>query len=391
MELKVEDRLILSCIKLNPTSNELEQINDLIPDIQDWDYLVSTIIDRGIGPLLYKKLPLLTNHSLVPEDIQLKLKQAYYKTFSRSTILYDTFRKIAEAFNDQNIPVITLKGIYLSEWLYQDIGLRQFSDIDLLVKEEDGDKCLDILSSLGYVPNEFKVSEIVRKNTEMVHYPAMICNGALIEIHTKLHKKTELYDLNVDELWKNALQTNINSVSVLRLNSNDLLIHLCLHLDKHFCTGHVQFTCFSDITNLLDKLAEIIDWKKFTESCLLYNCENIVFKYIVLVHAYMNAPVPDSIIKKYTYLLTEKDEQLFCKYLKGYSAEKSNIPTHLVNFKHLLTFSDKVKYISGVFFPPKALMIQIYQIRHSTLIPFYYPYRYYCGLKWMINRLLGKR
>jgi len=225
----------------------------------------------------------------------------------------------------------------------------------------------------------------------MVHYPAMICNGALIEIHTKLHKKTELYDLNVDELWKNSLQTNVNSVSVLTLNSNDLLIHLCLHLDKHFCSGHVQFTCFCDITNLLDKLAEIIDWKKFTDSCLLYNCENIVFKYMVLVHTYMNAPVPDSIIQKYKYLLTEKDEQLFCKYLKGYSAEKSNIPTHLVNFKQLLTFSDKVKYISGVFFPPKALMIQIYQIKHSSLIPFYYPYRYYCGLKWMINRLLGKR
>ena len=87
MELKAEDRLILSCIKINPTPNELEQINDLIPEIQNWEYLISTIIDRGIGPLLHKKLPLLTNSLLIPETVQSKLQQVYYKTFSRCTLL----------------------------------------------------------------------------------------------------------------------------------------------------------------------------------------------------------------------------------------------------------------------------------------------------------------
>ena len=58
MELKAEDRLILSCVKIQPGATELEQINNLIPLIQDWETLTKNIIDRGIGPLLYKKLPL---------------------------------------------------------------------------------------------------------------------------------------------------------------------------------------------------------------------------------------------------------------------------------------------------------------------------------------------
>lgn len=142
MELKVEDKIILSSINIHPSPIELEQLNGLIPLVEDWNYLISTIIDRGIGPLLFKKLPLLTNSLLIPESVKLKLQQVYYRTFSRSAFLYEHFRKIAEAFISQEISVIALKGIYLSEWLYQDIGLRQFSDIDLLVKEEDGDKCL---------------------------------------------------------------------------------------------------------------------------------------------------------------------------------------------------------------------------------------------------------
>ena len=284
MELKAEDLLILSCVKLEPNAMELDQINSLIPQVQDWDYLIKAIIDRGIGPLFFKKLTLLSNSSQIPENIKNKLQQVYYKTLSRSTILYMHFRKIAEAFAVENIPVIVLKGIYLSEWLYQDIGLRQFSDIDLLVKEEDGLKCLAILAELGYKPIDDIRSNYVKNNLEIIHYPPMVLNGASIEIHIKLQRKSEKYHLFVDDLWKNAISETVNNTFVFALNNNDLLIHLCIHLDKHFREGHVQFTCFNDITNLLDKVANIIDWKVFGNTCRKYNCENIVFKYICLLY-----------------------------------------------------------------------------------------------------------
>jgi Uncharacterised nucleotidyltransferase len=112
LSLSVEDRLILSSIKLCPNQDELEQINCLILQIQDWDYFIHTIIDRGIGPLLYTKLPLFSNSSQIPETVKTNLQQVYYKTFSRSTILYEHFQKIAGAFVAKNIPVIGLKGIY---------------------------------------------------------------------------------------------------------------------------------------------------------------------------------------------------------------------------------------------------------------------------------------
>ena len=70
MELSPEDKLILSSIKIHPSKSELEQINNLIPKVQDWDYLISTLIDRGIGPLFYKKLPLLSNSAFIPIGIR---------------------------------------------------------------------------------------------------------------------------------------------------------------------------------------------------------------------------------------------------------------------------------------------------------------------------------
>lgn len=380
MQLELEDRLILLSIKKVPSLIELEQINNLIPLIHDWDYLITTLIDRGIGPLFFNKLPFLSNNTLIPEVVKTILQQVYYKTFSRSTILHDHFRKIAEAFNKHNIQVIALKGIFLSQELYQDIGLRQFSDIDLLVKEEDASSCLSILDTMGYKPVEFKVSEFVRKNTETIHFPPMVNRGVSIEIHIKLHKNTESYHLDIVEIWKNAVPVTVDNIPVYALNTNDLLIHLCVHLDKHFRSENVQFTCFNDITNYLEKYAEIIDWNSFILTCQKYNCENIVFKYIVLVHKYMNAIVPESIIQKYSYLLKEKDEQLFINLLKG---EHSNsiIKNYMASLSHVKGLHHKINFVFDIVFPPKAFMIQLYKIKNPTLVLFYYPYRHFIGIK----------
>jgi hypothetical protein len=290
--------------------------------------------------------------------------------------------------------VIGLKGIYLSEWLYQDIGLRQFSDIDLLVKEEDGEKCLAVLAELSYRKSENgNLSELVESQLKLnrVHYPPMILNGVSIEIHLKLHSKNENYHVIVPKLWENAIPVVLHGVQIHALAINDLLIHLCLHLDKHFRIGHVQFTCFNDITNILERYSGTIDWQAFTETCQYYNCEEVVSKYLVMIHTYMNASVSDDIILKYNYLLTENDEQLFCRYLRGNKGSFITLSGHFVYVGKLKHFSEKVKYGWDVLFPSKSFMIHKYQIKHHKRVLFYYPYRYYLGIMGVINHLRRSR
>jgi hypothetical protein len=422
MTLSYEDKLILSVVKLQPSLIELERINGLIPKIQNWEYLITTIIDRGISPLLYKKLPLLSNNTLIPLSVKTKLQQVYYKTFSRSTILYNHFGIIARAFSEQNIPVIALKGIYLSEWLYQDIGLRQFSDIDLLVKEEHAIKCIAILAELSYKATDTMKTDFVKAKEEIVHYDPMVLDGVSIEIHIKLHLNAEKYHLPISVFWKNAIPVVVNSNLIYTLNTTDLLIHLCIHLDKHFRDGHVQFTCFSDITNLLEKEATNLYWNDFAQTCKKYKCEDVVFKYIILVNKYMYAFIPGEVILKYGRLLSQSDEQLFIKYLNGYTNFASGVKGHLGSLKKLNTIIDKVRYIWDIVFPPKAFMIQKYNISDKRLVIsdkrlvisedsvvgsmqnyklqtinnkqifwwLWYPYRWWVGVKGVLRMIRGK-
>ena len=391
MQLSPESKLILSCVKITSTHEELETIDNLISKIKDWDYLVFTIIKRGAASLLYRKLPLLLNNNLIPSEAERKLKKTYYTTLNRNVKLYETFAKVAETFNKHNIRFIALKGIYLSEYLYQDIGLRQFSDIDLLVNEADGSTCLKLLKKLGFhAEHEYTVNEFIDSKSQ-AHYNAMVFNEMSVEIHVKLQNASEKYQQNLDEIWQKAQSITLNNVNAESLEFTDLLIHLCLHLDKHFISSHLQFTCFNDIVNLLWKissqqttdnrqqstvsshqLSENFDWDKFEKKCINEKYSNTVFKYLVMVHNIYNAPLPDVLNIKYQYLLTEEDEERFFRYLSGdknefvgYQKDRSKVEVHLIHLKKLHTFSDFFKYGMGIIFPSKSFMIEKYGLDAS--------------------------
>jgi len=140
-QLNNQQQLIPASAKLHLSEVELQAIDTLILNIEDWDYFSTQIIERGLAPIFYKKLPLLSNSQLIPTQVQTRLRAAYYKTVSRSMMLYGAYHEVTEQFIKAGIPVIALKGMYISEHLYQDIGLRLMSDIDLLVREEDGERC----------------------------------------------------------------------------------------------------------------------------------------------------------------------------------------------------------------------------------------------------------
>ncbi len=391
MTLTPTDQLLLSSVKIQPTSGELERMNQLIPHITNWDELAQMAIDRGMAPLLYKKLGLLSSASMIPDPAKQKLQGAYYRTLSRSMVLYDAFRKAAEAITAAGIQVVALKGIYLSEWLYKDIGLRQFSDIDLLVKKEDGEKCLEILAGLGYKESGSSVSAMIAKESGQIHYTPRVLNGVSIEIHTSLDRIKNGRQLNPELLIEKSEPVIIYNVSINTLQFYDLIIHLNIHLDKHFKEGQANFTGFIDIANLLSMHENELDWNTLKARCDDYKCEETVFKYLMLISKYFNAPVPDKIIENYAPKLTINDENLFIDYLHGYVGTSYGASTHIENFHKIEGWMKKIRYLFLVVFPTKAYMVEGYQMKNPHLYWLYYPYRHWIGLKGFAKWVFGKR
>lgn len=144
-----ENQLIIAACSPAP---DLIHLKQYISTIDNWDKTTAKLIKKGVAPLLLDIAEKNTKiQKEIPEEVMAKLRQAYFKTVSRSMLLYDAFREIAEALNKEGIQAVALKGIYLAEQLYPKIGLRQFSDIDLLFRIEDAEKALELFTRVPLI------------------------------------------------------------------------------------------------------------------------------------------------------------------------------------------------------------------------------------------------
>ena len=375
LQLKQEEQLILLSADINPDKSILNRIDEIIPTIIDWDYFTKLAINSAAAPLIVDKISRLRNAGLFPETIKCKLKQASLKTLGRNMLLIEHFRQVIRAFNEAQIPVIALKGSMLSEWLYGNINLRQFSDIDLLVPEKNGPLALVILERMGYSASKWKMSDFISEHTKIVHYTPMIRNGVCIEIHIRLHYISEAYQVDLNAIWQRAVPLQLHGVPVLGLCPEDLLMHLCIHLDKHVHSGQFQFTCLYDIVNMLNHKGDVLNWTFFEQLCLQANAVSVTYKYLLLAQKYMNGQLPISVSEKYSHTFEPKVEQIFLAVLRGNSIQNYASSVYR-NVSGLDSFSNRIHYLFDLFFPKWDFMKKRYRLKRKRQLWTYYPYRH---------------
>ena len=379
--LTPEEKLILLTADIQPEITVLNQMDDLIPNVSHWEAFTKMAIDRAAAPLFVEKLPQLNLTGQIPEPVLRKLKQASLRTLSRNMLLTEHFRRVIQALGHAGIPVIALKGAMLSDWLYGNINLRQFSDLDLLVPPGKGLDAVSCLKEIGYQSNYPVLSDFIA-TTDMVHFQPMVKNGVSVEIHIRLHSKAEDYHVNLPEMWLQAAKLQLHGVDAMGLCPEDLLLHLCIHLDKHFSNGQFQFTCMYDLVNMLNHKGDVLNWDLLEQKCILAEAESATYKYLLLAQKYMNGKLPNSVTEKYARLLTAKDERIFLRVLRGKGSSYSSARI-FKEINNLSNYRERIQYLFELFYPNTAFMMTRYRLKRKSQLLLYYPYRHFTAVKYL--------
>jgi len=366
---------------------------------------------------------LTTGAQIIPPEVVAMLRQTYLKTVTRSMILYDAFREIAGKFNERGVNAVALKGIYLAERLYPKIGMRQFSDIDLLVSREEVDTVLEIMEELGFRMTDPAFGEAVAGVFESAHLRPLVRKGVSVEVHTRLHGPTQAYLLPEREMAQRAVPTTINGQPFRVFELHDLLIHLCLHLDKHFNGSHMQMYSWADIAHLLKQRGHELDGALLRSRCAQYGAEKVVLKVLEMSKALFGAPLPDKTTKAFSMQRADDkaalhEAQMPDKTTKAFSMQRaddkaalheapltdekrispalieqltrhlddrmsheSGTQTHLFFIRRIKSPLGKLNYLREVLLPGKKLMLRSYKIKNERLFWMWYPYRIWVGLK----------
>jgi hypothetical protein len=125
-----------------------EQVRELLGRRIDWDLLLEQANWHCVSPLLYTVLRA-EAPDLAPAAALSSLRSRYELNFRHNLFMTGQMMQLVRKFRERNIPVIAYKGPALCSY-YQDLGLREFGDLDFLVAPGDVPRANEMLHLEGF-------------------------------------------------------------------------------------------------------------------------------------------------------------------------------------------------------------------------------------------------
>ncbi|MCF8465247.1 MAG: nucleotidyltransferase family protein [Flavobacteriales bacterium] len=366
--------ILLSYSKIKLSETERSGLELVLAKVNNYDFFVERALASHLGPLLYKTLSSV-NHNL-PTSVTSTFANAYNQVLVRNIRMYESFTTILEQLNEAGIDCVPLKGIYLAETVYNDLGLRHLSDIDILIRSEDVELVCKLMQKTGWntkkaVPHSALENEMFTPAHPYTFYK----NGVTVELHTHLYNRHQGAKISEAALWELTHKQEFCGGIIRQFGHEMLLQHLCLHLHKHLEGYELKVVSFCDIRELIVKQRESIDWNYFEAACTQFRCLSQVQETLRLCVKHWKVEIPDTFFK--THVPNHNTEARFLDYLSGYSVKPSMKLENIASikwgrFSQLKGFTPRLKFIVTYLFPRPAFMYGYFNLNEgSWLFPWY--------------------
>jgi hypothetical protein len=145
-----ERELLLCCARTEASCDITARIRELAASPAfDWDYIFQLARRHAVIPLLYLQLSR-ESADLVPPSVLAKLKLQYHENNARNIILTAELCRLIQLLAKEGIEAIPYKGPALALFAYDNLVLRRFVDLDVIVKKSDVPRARDLLLAEGY-------------------------------------------------------------------------------------------------------------------------------------------------------------------------------------------------------------------------------------------------
>ena len=294
-------RFVLACCRAEPSHADvafmLSFVQNQTFNIQE---LLSLSARHGVLPLVYKTLkPLhsspLTSHSSLKQFLN-ELKANYQNIARRNMLMSAELLHIMKLLQENGIEALAFKGPVLSQMAYGDITLRQYGDLDILIKREDFRKIAKLMRDRGYTPffpiETFAEDKVLFElNNDCPFYDRT--RGLAVELHWNFFRKLALPTEKFFP-WKDQTTVYINRHPVQTLSPESHLLYLALHGSKHI---YERLIWIVDIDRFVRTYSDL-DWSYILKMAKNMGAEKMLLFSLALSRTYFHTPVPDFLIKE---------------------------------------------------------------------------------------------
>jgi hypothetical protein len=223
-----EWQALLQCAAPYPDHHHLANLLQRV----HWPLLLALAEDHGLVPLLAEQMQHLDS-SLVSEDVRRRLRDTRRAHTVFTLQLTAELFRVLQHFAEAGLEILVTKGPVLSVRCYGDPGLRQYGDLDVVVRDRDILRATQVMLGLAYEPRIPLTAIHARKMPGEYSFrkPA---THLLVEFHTERTFRYHPRPLQIENLFQRRACVTIDGRDVPALSLEDELILICIHGAKHF-------------------------------------------------------------------------------------------------------------------------------------------------------------
>jgi Uncharacterised nucleotidyltransferase len=291
-----EIQLLCYCAHHDLSNAAIERMKALLQQEINWGALIQMAEVHGVLPWLYKSLSV---HCIekVPQDVLNQLRSRFHLNTIHNQCLVKELLRILDLLEANQVPAIPFKGPTLAVLAHNDLALRQFSDLDILVHEQDFLKARDLLLSDGYQKGtdlqglaDIETQDLARM-ADWGECSLRHSNGLVsIDLHGRLVAGDfPLLSANFDLFWESLSDVSLLRTEVQTFCPENLLLYLCIHGAKDLWK---KLSWIGDIAALIHTHPDL-NWNQLIKRAQSLESSQMLWLGLSLARDILEAPLPD--------------------------------------------------------------------------------------------------
>jgi Uncharacterised nucleotidyltransferase len=287
-----EKRLLLCCARTKLPPGLAEEIRKLTAPPLDWDYLLAEANRNSLRPLLARHLSACAAGNVPPQGWK-RLGDAVRANTTRCLILTAELLQVMDRFREAGIPAVPYKGPVAAVQVHEDIALREFDDLDIIMRQRDMTRANEVVTGLGYRPTfPWILSADARSALVPGEYQYRNpSRGILLELHTERTLRHFPVPPDLDDLSRRLVPVLVCGHEIRTFAPEDALLMLCIHGSKDFWE---RILWIADVAELI-RACPKLDWNTVYGRADAWRARRILHLGLALASEMLDARLPDEI------------------------------------------------------------------------------------------------
>ena len=266
-----------------------DRLASYIRDSFNWRLFLQSAEDHGLTLLLAEHVKNL-DRSLVPPEALVKLQQSQRAHAVFALQLTAELFRVLERFAAAGIDVLLTKGPALSVRCYGKPDMRQYGDIDLVVREADIRRATEAMTDLAYEPR-VPLKAIDAKKSPGEYAFRKSGTNVLVEFHTERTFRYHPRRLPIEKLFQRRAFVAIDGRDVPALSVEDELVLISVHGAKHFWE---RLMWIADVAALISA-KQPPDWTRAMSVAREVGAERILHLALKLAYDVLGSQLPEQL------------------------------------------------------------------------------------------------